>query len=395
MISDSLNLENYVTVTQNNSTIFSPTDIVNICKRKNNKKRDFLFVNSLQGKHLNVDPNKSFSMFNELCSVIKKKINGSEKIIVIGFAETATAISHYIAATLPNCIYYMQTTREAVNNGNVLLEFKEEHSHATEQLLYGKVTELSNCDRIIFIDDEISTGNTVLNFIHEIEKLNIHVKYSVASILNWQDDEWTNTFKHLGIDCFYLLRGKIKDLHAKVTIKKCPSKNLFAKTSVHPTITVINNSLSNFTAERIGGKPISLSFFERNIYTGIAPYITNLLPKHDESVLVLGTEEYMYTPMVFAKMLNYELGVNVKFHATTRSPIETSLDDNYAIHSCYSITSCYDKNRNTFIYNLRTYDKVFIVTDVIPSKDFVKDIYSALISVGCNEENISIIVLKG
>ena len=36
MISDSLNLENYVTVTQNNSTIFSPTDIVNICKRKNN-----------------------------------------------------------------------------------------------------------------------------------------------------------------------------------------------------------------------------------------------------------------------------------------------------------------------------------------------------------------------
>lgn len=395
MISDSLNLENYVTVTQNNSTIFSPTDIVNICKRKNNKKRDFLFVNSLQGKHLNVDPNKSFSMFEELCSEIKKSIHSNEKIIVIGFAETATAISHYIAATLPNCIYYMQTTRETVNNANVLLEFKEEHSHATEQLLYGKVTELSSCDRIIFVDDEISTGNTVLNFIHEIEKLNIHVKYSVASILNWQDDEWTKKFDHLGIDCFYLLRGMLKNLNAKVNIIKHPSESQFARISIQPTIKVFNNNLSNFTAERIGAKPISLSFFERNIYAGIVPYITNLLPKHDESVLVLGTEEYMYTPMVFAKMLNYELGVNVKFHATTRSPIETSLDDNYAIHSCYSITSCYDKNRNTFIYNLRTYDKVFIVTDVIPSKDFVKDIYSALISVGCNEENISIIVLKG
>lgn len=77
------------------------------------------------------------------------------------------------------------------------------------------------------------------------------------------------------------------------------------------------------------------------------------------------------------------------------SPIETSLNDDYAIHSCYNVASCYDKNRNTFIYNLMAYDKVFIVTDVIPNNDFVKDIYSALISVGCDAKNISIIVLKG
>lgn len=315
-----LNLENYVTIIQNNSTLFSPSDIVNVCKRKNNKKRDFLFVNSLQGKHLNVDPNKSFSMFSELSSIISKNIHKTEKVIVIGFAETATAISHYIASSLSNCIYYMQTSREYVDSAKVLLEFREEHSHATEQLVYGKVSELFNCDHIIFVDDEISTGNTVLNFIHEIEKLNVHVKFSVASILNWQNDEWTNKFKHLGIDCFYLFRGKLKNLNAKVNIKECPSKNSLVRTSIHPTITVINNSLSNFTVERIGSKPVSISFFERTLYGSIAPYITSMLPKRDESILVLGTEEFMYAPMIFAKMLNFKLGANVKFHATTRKP---------------------------------------------------------------------------
>ena len=94
-------------------------------------------------------------------------------------------------------------------------------------------------------------------------------------------------------------------------------------------------------------------------------------------------------------MLNENLNVNVQFHATTRSPIETSNASSYAIHSCYPISSCYDKTRNTFIYNLRRYDKVYIITDVIPTDNFVKDISSALVSVGCTIQNIMIITLKG
>ena len=86
----------------------------------------------------------------------------------------------------------MQTTRENIPNAKSLLDFKEEHSHATEHFLYGSIESLMNCDRIIFVDDEISTGNTVLNFIHAIESVGIHAKYAVATLLNWQDDEWSN-----------------------------------------------------------------------------------------------------------------------------------------------------------------------------------------------------------
>lgn len=111
--------------------------------------------------------------------------------------------------------------------------------------------------------------------------------------------------------------------------------------------------------------------------------------------LVLGTEEYMFSPMLFAKMLADDLNANVQFHATTRSPIETSSFDYYAIKYRFCITSCYDNSRDTYIYNLQKYDKVYIITDVVPNEDFIIDISSALVHTGCNIDNIVFIILKG
>lgn len=390
-----LALDNYVAVTKNNSNFYAPSEIVNICKRKNNPKRDFLFVNSLQGKHIPVEPSRTFTLFDELVFEILKAIDGNEKIVVIGFAETATAIGHYIASSLPNCIYYMQTTREHFSCDTSILEFKEEHSHATEQVLYGTVDSLKCCDRIIFVDDEISTGNTVLNFICEIESIGIHTKYGVATLLNWQNDEWANKFISLDIDTYFVLRGKLKNLKAKVPVNISKQDFYYKTLETYPTILNVNCSVSDFYKERIGCEPYKLLYFSETVYSQIAYILGASLPHKDDDVLVLGTEEFMFTPMIFAKMLNENLNVNVQFHATTRSPIETSNASSYAIHYCYPISSCYDKTRNTFIYNLRRYDKVYIITDVIPTDNFVKDISSALVSVGCTIQNIMIITLKG
>lgn len=390
-----LALVNYVAVTKNNSNIYAPSEIVNICKRKNNLKRDFLFVNSLQGKHIHVEPSKTFALFDELVLEILSSVDSSEKVVVIGFAETATAIGHYIASSLPNCIYYMQTTREPIPYATSLLEFKEEHSHAAEQFLYGTVDNLKSCDRIIFVDDEISTGNTVLNFIHEIESLGIHTKYSVATLLNWQNDEWARKFSSLDINTYFVLRGKLKDLKAKVSVDISEQNICYETLETYPTVLNINCSVSDFYKERIGCEPYKLSEFSKAVYSQIANTIGAALPHKDDDVLILGTEEFMFTPMTFGKMLHEQLNVNVQFHATTRSPIETSSTPSYVIHHRYPISSCYDKTRNTFVYNLKRYDKVYIITDVIPTDNFIKDISSALVSVGCSIENIMIITLKG
>ncbi len=395
MKKNTLALSNYVTICQNHSQRFSPTDMVKICKRMNNPKRDFLFVDPLQGKHIPVNPSKAFSLFEELVQEIVKGTNKAEKVVVIGFAETATAIGNYLASHLPNCIYYMQTTREILPAKTPILEFKEEHSHATEQLLYGDIHVLQKCDRIIFVDDEISTGNTILNFIHELEKIDVHVNYGVASILNWQNQEWATKFTNLKISTFCLLRGEIANLKAIVPISSFCLDTTFTKISCHPNVVEVPCDVSGFSKERIGFVSHDFKMFSHTLYSQITTQISNYLPKSNENILVLGTEEYMFSPMVFGKMLAEKQHVNVCCHATTRSPIETATLDGYAIHCRYPIASCYNKERKTYIYNLQKYDRVYIVTDVIPTEEFIIDISSALVSTGCKLDTIVFIVLKG
>ena len=50
-------------------------------------------------------------------------------------------------------------------------------------------------------------------------------------------------------------------------------------------------------------------------------------------------------------------------HATTRSPIVVSLEQDYPLHSRYELKSLYDPERRTFIYDIAAYDRVLIITD--------------------------------
>ena len=79
------NLKEYVDIKET-KTRYSAVDMVAICKRINNKKRDFLFVNRFQGKHVPISPTVAFTVFGELVDEILKKIDPNEKIVVIGFA---------------------------------------------------------------------------------------------------------------------------------------------------------------------------------------------------------------------------------------------------------------------------------------------------------------------
>ncbi len=50
--------------------------------------------------------------------------------------------------------------------------FSESHSHATEQKLVKTDLDkiIGKTDRIIFIEDEVTTGNTILNIVRLIQK---------------------------------------------------------------------------------------------------------------------------------------------------------------------------------------------------------------------------------
>ena len=51
--------------------MYTENSIVRIAKRENNKKRNYLVVNRLQGKHIPISPNESLKMFQALAEQIK------------------------------------------------------------------------------------------------------------------------------------------------------------------------------------------------------------------------------------------------------------------------------------------------------------------------------------
>ena len=161
-------------------------ELVRIAKRENNTKRKYLVVNALQGKHIPVKADEAFGMFRCLADKLRGKYE-NERILLIGFAETATAIGAALAVELE--MPYIQTTREVINGVDYLF-FTEAHSHATEQKLVKDDIDAiaENTDRIIFIEDEVTTGNTILDIIGVIKKnYGERIKFSVASLLNGMD----------------------------------------------------------------------------------------------------------------------------------------------------------------------------------------------------------------
>lgn len=307
---------------KSNLSDFNPDWLISVCKRENNSKRDFIFVNRIQGKHVPARPQEILRLFENLRVTITKdsRWDRKENVCVIGFAETATAISHYIADNIPNKdYYYLQTTREK-SDEPLLVEFKEEHSHATEQALYGDLQKLKKCDRILFVDDELSTGKTILNFIAELEKIK-NFKYSVASFLNLQSEGNRKIFEEKNIDTYALIRGEIKDINKKIDVEVLPDIE---------NLSTINNEYYH--------------------------------PKRD---LVIGTEEDMYKGILKAASLE-KSDRNKKecyFQASTRSPICPSEAEDYVLFNRIRFISAKENDRKVYLYNLQQYDRIIVMAN--------------------------------
>lgn len=115
------------------------------------------------------------------------------------------------------------------------------------------------------------------------------------------------------------------------------------------------------------------------------------ISKSDKKVLVLGVEEFMYPPMLVALTIKETYNwLDVKFHATTRSPILTSVDPNYPLFSRWKLKSPYDSERITYVYNLVDYDYVIVLSDSeYKNEDQYDSIEAALLSAGCRRLFIS------
>lgn len=379
-------------------------EIVSIAKRENNTKRAYLVVNRLQGKHIPVEPSKPMGMFHALAQKVKAAYQG-QALLAVGFAETATAIGAAVAAELG--IPYIQTTREAVP-GVEYLYFSEAHSHAAEQKLMKDDLDqmIGGIGRIVFIEDEVTTGNTILNIIGLLRNhYGNQIRFSVASLLNGMDEEAMGRYLAQQIDALYLVKtdhssyGKVAGQSAGDGVYHKPSKvQGGGDGAACPSGRGVCQADAGQLQEiRIPGAQNARRLVQGAAYQAACQALWEKVQEAvpfetAQDVLVLGTEEFMYPPLFVAHQLQL-LGHKVKCHATTRSPIAVSREKDYPLHERYELASLYDGSRVTYVYDLAQYSLVLILTDAPCQENREGSISAGLVSLqdalcSCGNQNI-------
>lgn len=344
--------------------MYSEKDLLVMGKRYGNKKRKYLLIDPLQAKHLAVPPSEALKMMRELGEKLSRQ--HPDTACIIGFAETATAISAAAAECFQGDTLYLQTTREDLPKDENLLEFSEEHSHAVEQILdIHKLSERAERGelkpgKILLIDDEISTGKTCANIISRLKESVPQLaerEFVVGSVLNRLTAEMSEDFSARGISFSALLNIENRDFETQVSgIEICaPSKP--GNDIIDRNYNIIFSTVKLCDPRR----GLSVDELKKNA-DDFAAKVYGYLSGLSGKVLVLGTEECML-PAIKLGALIEKNGANVFTHSTTRSPIGVCPSGDYPIKEGFRIASFYDDKRETYIYNPDVYDTVIVVTD--------------------------------
>lgn len=342
-------------------TSYTKETTLRVAKRYRNAKRAYLLVNPLQAKHMPVSPTEALTMMRTLGAGLRQEFPGAR--LVLGFAETATALGAAVASRLgPDCAF-LTTTREA-GEGPGWVRFLEEHSHAAEQKLWGGDLDalLQETDTVLFVDDEISTGKTLRNMVAQLTRRwpALGEKTLVAaSLLNRVTPEQEEALADAGITCRCLVRLPQEDHTAQVadwTVTEAPPavpQNLSFRQETLPG----EGLLDPRKTLRIGAYDSSCQAVAEAMLSHTLGPVETL-----GKTLVLGTEECMYPALRLGERLE-RLGAEVCCHATTRSPIGLCDAPGYPIRSGWKLPSFYEEERTTYVYNLREYDTVIVVSD--------------------------------
>lgn len=343
------------------TTSYTKETTLRVAKRYRNAKRAYLLVNPLQAKHMPVSPTEALTMMQTLGEGLQQEFPGAR--LVLGFAETATALGAAVASRLgPDCAF-LTTTREA-GEGPGWVRFLEEHSHAAEQKLWGGDLDalLQETDTVLFVDDEISTGKTLRNMVAQLTRRwpALGEKTLVAaSLLNRVTPEQEKALADAGITCRCLVRLPQEDHTAQVadwTVTEAPP--------------AVPQNLS-FRQETLPGeglldprKTLRIGAYDSSCQAVAEAMLSHTLGPVDTlgKTLVLGTEECMYPALRLGERLE-RLGAEVCCHATTRSPIGLCDAPGYPIRSGWKLPSFYEEERTTYVYDLKEYDTVIVLSD--------------------------------
>lgn len=368
-----------------------------------NKKRQFLFVSKLIAKHLAVHPSLALGTGTLLASLLmdnaslaphpqakelarmigtgvpcrKTSIESLDytavlpkKTVFIGMAETATGLGHAVFHHFDNAAF-VHTTREEIIGQNPSFVFEEEHSHATSHKVYAPPGMLQEAETIVLVDDEISTGNTLVNLICALDDQFPGKNYKALSILDWRNAGQKQKLAQLAldrkieIDVLALMDGQF-DLRHSESPDEAVLEVLDGKGEAVPNKLAEIESLSY----RSQTGQYYLTYTGRFGLTSgehaeIGGWAENTAKSagSSEKPLVIGIGENMYLPLRFALALEGDPLVQT----TTRSPIFASDTENYPIKEKQKFSLPDASGVDQFIYNINRLDidKIYLLAESV------------------------------
>ncbi|MET9454225.1 phosphoribosyltransferase [Streptomyces canus] len=330
------------------------TDLLGLALRRN-PKRAHLLVSNVLGKHVPQSPSVVYGQGFALGRRVRDLLGDEEaaRAVVLGYAETATGLGHSVAdgiALAP----YLHSTRRPVPGVTPAGGFEESHSHATSHLLLPEDPALLAGDGpLVLVDDEFSTGNTVLNTIRDLHARYPRSRYVVVALVDMRSEEDAGRLDAFAreidarVDLVAAASGTVRlpegvlekgrDLVARHEVSHPGARGTArpAPTRPHPAINRIDLSWPQDLPDggRHGFTPAHRIRLESAL-PAMAARLAEALPADAHRVHILGFEELMYAPLRLARELEQVAeGVDVTYSTTTRSPVLAVDDPGYAIRS--------------------------------------------------------------
>ncbi|MEW2408310.1 phosphoribosyltransferase domain-containing protein [Streptomyces griseoviridis] len=166
------------------------TELLGLALRRN-PKRAHLLVSNVLGKHVPQAPSVVYGYGFTLGRRVRELLGDDDAgaAVVLGYAETATGLGHSVADGLA-VAPYLHSTRRPVPGVAAAGGFEESHSHATSHLLLPEDPALLVGDGpLVLVDDEFSTGNTVLNTIRDLHERYPRRRYVVVALVDMRSPE--------------------------------------------------------------------------------------------------------------------------------------------------------------------------------------------------------------
>ncbi|PXA65880.1 hypothetical protein CVS29_07635 [Arthrobacter psychrochitiniphilus] len=288
--------------------------------------------------------------------------------VVIGYAETATGLGRLVANALG--AYYIHSTRHATPGVASVAGFEEGHSHATSHTMVPTDPHwLDGNGPVILVDDEFSTGSTVINTIRELHALVPHSTYVVAALIDLRSAVDRARFTALAqelecrISVTALGTGRI-ELGEDILARASALIQTLPQEAAKGTVPLPGGRLSMLELTAADVTPVRSDRFGTTAppadatIASIAAHVAEHLAALDcqGPIVVVGCEENMFVPLAVAQALEVlRPGDNVRFSTTTRSPIVPIDRDDYAISGALTFAShdlTHDGPGVRFAYNL-------------------------------------------